>query len=64
MAMHGVGFTLMSKEAGSRGKAGVFARIDLASVGLQVGVHEFAEIWVKEAKPKNESQGELTRSCT
>lgn len=34
MPMHGMGLTLMSKEAGGRGKAGVLARIDLASVGL------------------------------
>lgn len=42
MAVHGVGFALMSEEARGRREAGVFARLHLASVGLQVRVDEFA----------------------
>lgn len=59
MTMHGVGLTLMSKKTGSGGESGVLARINLASVRLQVGVHEFAGDGVKEAKPKIEAMENL-----
>lgn len=42
MSMHGVGLTLMSKKAGGGREPGVLARINLATVWLQVRVHELA----------------------
>lgn len=46
VAVHGVGLTLMPKEAGSRGKAGILATLNLAAVGLEVRVDEFAAMAV------------------
>lgn len=42
MAMHRVGLTLMSEEASSGRKAGVLATLNLAAVGLEVGVNKLA----------------------
>jgi len=42
MAMHGVGLTLMPEEASSGRKPGVLATLNLAAVGLQVGINELA----------------------
>ena len=43
MSMHGVGFTLMTEEAGRGRETGVLTSMDLAPVWLQMGVHEFAD---------------------
>jgi hypothetical protein len=42
MAVHGMGLTLMTEEAGGRRKPGILAALNLAAVRLEVGVHEFA----------------------
>jgi hypothetical protein len=42
VSMHGVGFTLMTKEAGRGREPGVLAGNNLASIRFQVRVHEFA----------------------
>ena len=70
VAVHGVGLALMAEEARGGGKPGVLAGVDLASVGLQVGIHEFAaapcvvvswrtmgSVWYSRAQI-------LTHSCT
>lgn len=41
MTMESVGLTFMAEEASSRREAGALARLSLAAVGLQVGVHKF-----------------------
>lgn len=45
MAVHGMCLALMTEQAGSRGKAGVLASLNLAAVGLQVRVDELAVGW-------------------
>jgi hypothetical protein len=42
MAVHGVGLTLMAEEACGRRKPGIFTRLNLAAVWLEMGIHEFA----------------------
>jgi len=44
MAMHGVGLTLMPEEASSGRKPGVLATLNLAAVGLQVGINELVVV--------------------
>lgn len=42
VAVHGVGLTLVSEQAGSGRESGILAGVNLAAVGLQVGVDKFA----------------------
>lgn len=42
VAVHGMSLTLMAEQAGSGGETGILAGVNLAAVGLQVGVHELA----------------------
>jgi hypothetical protein len=42
VTMHGVGLALMAKKACRGGKPCVLTRLDLAAIGLQMGIHEFA----------------------
>lgn len=42
MSMHGVSFPLMPEQAGSGREPGVLARVNLAAVWLEVGVHKLA----------------------
>lgn len=71
VAMHGVSLALMAEKAGCAGEARVLARFDLAPIGLQVGVHEFAApgvAWLvcEGRKTRGCCWGaqSLTRSCT
>lgn len=43
MTVHGVRLTLMTQEAGSGREASILAALNLAAVGLEVGVDKFAE---------------------
>jgi hypothetical protein len=43
MPVHSMSFTLVTKEAGRGREPGGLASNDFASIGFQVGVHEFAE---------------------
>lgn len=43
MAVHGMGFALMSEEARGRREAGVLAGLHLAAIGLKVRVDKFAK---------------------
>jgi hypothetical protein len=42
VAVHGVGFPLVAEQTRRRGEPGVAAALDLAAVGLQVGIDTFA----------------------
>jgi hypothetical protein len=44
VAVHGVGLTLVPEEAGSRRKPGILATLNLAAVGLEVGVDKLAAV--------------------
>lgn len=46
MSMHGVGLTLMAEQASSRRETGILASLNLAAVGLQMGIHKFARFLV------------------
>lgn len=66
MSMHGVGLTLMTKEAGRGRETGVLTCVDLASVWLQMGVHEFAgrDGMVSIGEGRGEVKWDHTRRCT
>jgi hypothetical protein len=55
VSVHGVGLTLMPEEAGGRRKPGILATLDLAAVGLEVGVHKLAVGGLVE-EPENAGQ--------
>lgn len=60
-----MGLALMSEKARGRGEAGVLAGLHLASVGLQVGVDEFARDHGGQLMGRiARGRGTLTHSCT
>lgn len=44
VSVHGMGLTLMSEKASSRRKPGVLATLNLAAVGLEVGINKLAVV--------------------
>lgn len=70
MAVHGVGLTLMPKEAGSRGEPSILATLNLAAVGLEMRVHKLAavsKLYLVSADSQGYAevdQSSRTRSCT
>jgi len=44
VAVHGVGLTLVTEQASSRRETGILASLDLAAVGLQVGINKLVVV--------------------
>jgi len=59
VTVHGVGLTLMPEEAGSRREPGVLAALNLAAIGLQVGINKLAAQpgWLAIMRVKSRGNG-------
>lgn len=66
MSMHGVGFTLMTKEAGRGRETGVLTSVDPAPVWLQMGVDGFTvrDDMISIGEGRGELKKYHTRNCT